>query len=293
MPVADIPIDDALVERLVQNQHPDLAGPLALVANGWDNAIYRLGEQLCVRLPRRRVAASLIPNEQRWLPAIAALLGVPTPVPVRVGVPDNDYPWPWTICPWFEGRPATKVPPSSRGSIATDLATFMANLHVPAPAEAPRNPVRGVPLGDRTAAVEQYLASGLISRASELSQLWEKLVAVSPWTGRPVWLHGDPHPANILLEHGTDRLVAIIDFGDVTSGDPATDLAAAWLVFDAPARQMFRSQVDGLTQTDEDTWSRARGWALAIGAALAASSDDNPRLAETGRHVLDQVLMSD
>jgi aminoglycoside phosphotransferase (APT) family kinase protein len=294
-PFADIEIDPELVARLIQTQHPDLAGRLTLVANGWDNAIYRLGDDLCVRLPRRQVAVELILNEQRWLPMFAGRVGVRIPAPVRIGVPSLDFPWPWTIAPWFEGQPAANVSPSERGAIAADLAEFMAELHIPAPSDAPHNPVRGVPLAARTSAVHQRLSSGAIPRADELRETWDRLAAVAPWTGPPLWLHGDPHPANILLRHEPDtnevRLSAVLDFGDLTGGDPATDLAAAWLVFNADARCTFRAHVDRLTGIDQNTWARARGWALNVGTAIAMNSNDSPHMAAIGRHALDQVLM--
>jgi aminoglycoside phosphotransferase (APT) family kinase protein len=111
-----------------------------------------------------------------------------------------------------------------------------------------------------------------------------------------VWLHGDLHPANIIVSRELpDRvgLVAVIDFGDLTAGDPATDLAAAWLVFDADARAVFRTRLDELVETDADTWRRARGWALCIASAAAAHSDDDHRMAAAGRHGLQQVLLGE
>ncbi|MBB4914857.1 aminoglycoside phosphotransferase family protein [Streptosporangium saharense] len=282
-PAMEVGIDGDLVDRLVRRQHPELAGPLTLVANGWDNVIYRLGTDLSVRLPRRRVAVDLIVNEQRWLPVLAGYVGVALPVPVRTGVPGEGYPWPWTIAPWFEGRTAAEVPPSDRSGIAVPLADFMTDLHRPAPPDAPRNPVRGVPLAARDEAVRRRLPS--VSRSAELLPLWEELVALPDWRGPALWLHGDPHPGNLLLD-GED-LAAVLDFGDLTGGDPATDLAAAWLVFDEDAREVFRSRVDA----DEVTWGRARGWALAVGTALAVHSADNPGMAAVGDHVLDQVLL--
>ncbi|GAA4088666.1 aminoglycoside phosphotransferase family protein [Nonomuraea soli] len=309
----DVPVD--LVDRLVRSQHPDLAGPLTLVANGWDNVIYRLGTDLAVRLPRREVAVTLIVNEQRWMPVLAGYVEVALPVPVRAGVPGEGYPWPWTIAPWFEGTTVTEVPPSERAPLAPQLAAFMNQLHRPAPADAPPNPVRGVALPKRDQALRQRLPH--LERREELLALWETLVDLPPWQGPPVWLHGDPHPGNLLVSgsgHGAHdgerapggggggprngergasgggrgvELAAVLDFGDLTSGDPATDLAAGWLVFDEKAREVFRAHVDA----DEVTWQRARGWALAMGSGLATFSADNPAMAAIGDHVLEQVLL--
>ncbi|MEU9832946.1 aminoglycoside phosphotransferase family protein [Streptosporangium sp. NPDC048047] len=283
-PAAEADIDADLVDRLIRAQHPDLAGPLTLIANGWDNVIYRLGADLSVRLPRRQVAVDLIVNEQRWLPVLAGYVETALPVPVRVGVPGEGYPWPWTIAPWFEGRTVAEVPPPARSGIAVPLAGFMTDLHRPAPSDAPRNPVRGVPLADRDEAVRRRLRS--IPRSAELLPLWEELAALPPWQGPALWLHGDPHPGNLLADG--EELAAVLDFGDLTSGDPATDLAAAWLVFEEDAREVFRSRVDA----DEVTWERARGWALVMGTALAAHSADAPGMAAIGDHVLDQVLLT-
>jgi aminoglycoside phosphotransferase (APT) family kinase protein len=294
-PIAEVVIDEGLVARLVQAQHPDVVGRLTVIGSGWDNAIYRLGDDLCVRLPRRHVAVDLILNEQRWLPILANQVGVPIPAPVRIGRPSQDYPWPWTIGPWFEGVTAAQVPPSERGAIASDLAQFMAKLHIPAPSDAPHNPVRGVALATRTPAVHQRLASGVIPRDEELRAAWDELAAIPSWPGPPLWLHGDPHPANILLTQGPAvsdlRLSAVLDFGDLTSGDPACDLAAAWMIFDVAGRSAFQAQVDRLSGTDPDTWARARGWALNMGTAIALNSNDNPRMAAIGWHALNQVLL--
>jgi aminoglycoside phosphotransferase (APT) family kinase protein len=290
-PAAEIDVDAALVARLIEAQHPDLAGDLTPVANGWDNVIYRLGADLCVRLPRRRVAVELIRTEQRWLPLLARRLPVPVPVPVRAGAPGAGYPWPWSITPWYEGRLAADLPPPAR--CPADLARFLAALHTPAPPDAPRNPVRGVPLADRAAAVAERLSSGAIPYAAELRAVWESARCAPAWSGPPLWLHGDPHPANLLVRVDAGeapRLSAVLDFGDLTAGDPATDLAAAWLGFDAAGRRIFREAMSRLGGVDEPTWTRARGWALAMGTAMVLHSDDHPRIATIGRHALHQVL---
>ncbi|WP_432824934.1 aminoglycoside phosphotransferase family protein [Dactylosporangium sp. CA-092794] len=279
---ADIPVDAALARTLVREQHPDLDAPLTLVAAGWDNAIFRLGTDLAVRLPRRRVAVDLVLNEQRWLPSLAAVLPVTVPAPVRVGVPSPRYPWPWSITPWLAGTVAAATPVPPRAAFAAQLAEFQAALHVPAPPGAPANPVRGVPLSTRGPAMAERFATGRVPLT--LRPLWDELVAVPEWSGPPLWVHGDPHPGNLLI--GPDgRLSAVLDFGDLTAGDPATDLAAAWLVFDAPARAEFRAGVD----VDEDTWQRARGWALNMGAAIAADATGTPEMAAVAAHTLREV----
>jgi aminoglycoside phosphotransferase (APT) family kinase protein len=307
-PAADIDVDHALVGRLVSEQHPDLQGDLTLVANGWDNALYRLGDRLCVRIPRRQVAAALIAGEQRWLPVFAKRVRLPIPVPVRVGVPSETFPWPWSICPWFAGRTAGDVEASHLAGIAGDLAEFLTQLHVPAPVigpdaqSVPHNPVRGVALHTRSPAVHERLARGTVPHADAVHALWHRLTPTEPWGGPSVWIHGDLHPANILLSEtaapadptraepdASARVAAVLDFGDLTAGDPATDLAVGWLALDANARADFRSRLPQYAD-DDATWQRARGWALNMATAMAAHSDDNPRMAAIGRHALEQVL---
>jgi len=75
VPPAEVPIDEALVCGLLAAQHPDLAElSLRLAGEGWDNAIWRLGQHLAVRLPRRPLAVDLIAHERRWLPGLALRL---------------------------------------------------------------------------------------------------------------------------------------------------------------------------------------------------------------------------
>ncbi|WP_066588941.1 aminoglycoside phosphotransferase family protein [Cellulomonas timonensis] len=292
-PVAELDITPALAARLVAEQYPDLAGlPLRLVTSGWDNAVLRLGDDLAIRMPRRARAAQLVLNEQRWLPSLARVLAgaghVGLPLPARIGVPSSEYPWAWSIVPWFAGRSAVTMSPHDRAPLAEPLADALARLHVPAPDDAPVNAVRGVPLATRDAAVRERLATGLIPDADRLAALWDTLSSTPSWPGPPLWLHGDVHPGNLVVDdHG---LRALVDFGDVTSGDPATDLATAWLTFDAEGRRRFRHRMDALRGHDDDTWRRARGWALCMGTSLAAHSDDSPEYAELGSHTLRQVL---
>jgi len=287
MPAAEVDVTDDLVRALLEEQCPDLAGlPLVLLANGWDNAIFRLGDELTVRLPRRALSAALVEHEQRWLPSLAERLPLPIPAPVRCGRPGLGYPWSWSVCPWLSGAIAELHPPHDKFAAAADLGGFLRALHVVAPDDAPANPFRGVPLIERDAVTRERAdaVAGLVDRDAVLER-WTELVATPAFAGAPVWLHGDLHPANVLVDDG--RISAIIDFGDITAGDPATDLSVAWMVLPVEARAAFRSAVGGV---DDDTWARARAWALALGLAYVAGSADNPMFSRLGVRVIAEAL---
>lgn len=282
-PRADISADRTAVEQLVTSIPPgvlseDRTVAAAPVAGGWDCVIWRLGADLAVRVPRRRIAAELIRNEQRFLPGLAQLFtsaGVSVPAPVFCGEPTDEFAWPWSVVPWVSGQTAIDVPRAARGDMVDRLARALRSLHRPAPPGAPANPYRGVPLSMRDAAVRARLGE-LRERGVDRSSLrvlhdvWEHGCAADRWSGTPVWIHGDLHPGNLVMADAD--LVGVIDFGDLTSGDPAYDLAVAWLAFDSPARARFRS----LCRTDDETWVRARAWAAGVVTALLAHSDDHP-----------------
>src|SRR4051794_37219240 len=273
MPAAEVDVDEALVRRLLAEQCPKLARrPLRLLAFGWDNVVYRLGDDLVVRLPRRQVAAELIEHEQQWLPQLAPHLPLPIPAPVFVGRPGSGYAWHWSVTPWFDGDNALRTPPDDLLDAAVVLGRFCAALHQPASPGAPANPVRGGPLTTRRTRLESALAAAAPTVDRDAVQaLWDELAARPLWGGPPVWLHGDLHPGNIVVHDG--RVAAVIDFGDITAGDPATDLALGWMLFEGEARACFRAEAGDV---DDDTWARARGWALGIGMACVTNSADNP-----------------
>lgn len=275
-PQAEVAIDDDLVRRLLEAQHPGfLSDALVLVDEGWDNVTYRVGADHAVRLPRREVAVQLIRNEQRWLPTIGPWVGLAVPTPVAIGAPSGDFPWPWSIVEWIAGTPA------EAGSLSPDdaeaLATGLRSLHRPAPPEAPSNPFRGVPLRDRREVVEARLERlGL----AELSRLWSRALEVDGAAGR-VWLHGDLHPRNLLVHEG--RLVGLIDWGDMSGGDAATDLACAWMLFDSEGREAFLEAYG----PSREQRARAIGWAVNFASALVDSAE--PRHEAIGRVILEQL----
>ena len=113
--------------------------------------------------------------------------------------------------------------------------------------------------------------------------VWRDLLATPTWHEAPVWLHGDLHPSNMLTRHG--ELSAVIDWGDLTAGDPATDLAIAWMLFDTPQRTSFRH----LAGVDASTWRRAAGGALNLSLAYL-TGDDSSSMPAIGRRTLAEVL---
>jgi aminoglycoside phosphotransferase (APT) family kinase protein len=289
-------IDEPHVRRLLVGQAPPEMAvlPLRRVASGWDCEIWRLGDELAVRLPRRALAAPLIVHEQRSLPLLAPAIeatGVRVPTPVVLGVPGDGFPWSWSVTPWFEGARGIDVPRRERTGWAARLAGALAALHVAAPADHPINPVRGRPLATRAAAFEERVhglsASGRLdaAAASALMDVWLRGVAERPWDAPAVWVHGDLHPGNLVADGA--RLVAIIDFGDVTAGDPAYDLAVAWLAFDAAGRSAFIEAAGD--RYDRSTWIRAHAWAASIAVVLLAHSDDNPDYARLGADAADEI----
>lgn len=288
MPDAEVVIDEPLIRHLLETQSPERAGlPLTFVAEGWDNALYRLGEQEVVRLPRRQLGADLVEREQHWLRRIEPNLPLPIPTPSFAGQPSERFPWRWSVCPWFDGAPASLVPFDDPAAAARTLGEFVAALHTDAPDDAPRNWYRSVPLADRDDATQSALRDLRdVLDAPVIGAAWEAAVATPTWDHAPCWLHGDLHPGNLLIDNG--QLSAVIDFGDLCAGDPAADLGVAWMLFDRSARAAFREAVG----VDDDTWARGRGWAITLGLAILRASADLPAYARFSRHALDEAVSS-
>lgn len=252
----ELRFEQDLVRALLHEQHADLADlELRDVDGGWDNQQWRLGDELAVRLPRTERAPALLRAEQRWLPELAACLPLPTPVPLRVGAPSSRFAHTWTIARWVQGTPADHAP-ITRGDAAEVLAEFLRALHVRAPADAPVNPTRGIPLA---ALQVGGMFEGIADHAGvdRAREVWAEAVAAPGWPGPPLWLHGDLHPANVVVQDGT--LAGVIDFGELCAGDPATDLSAAWILLPAGTADRF---FDAYGAADDATISRARGWAV-------------------------------
>lgn len=287
-PAAEVHIDERLIRKLLADQFEGLAAlPLSFVEEGYDNATWRLGNDLAARIPRRSIAGQFIRSEQQWLGKLAPGLPLPVSAPLHIGVPTPYYPWPWSIVPWFDGKPADLSPPSPDAAIP--LAGFMKALHKPAPADAPYNQFRAVPLSER----EPFLTERFERMKSEtdfitpgLETLWRSAVE-APIDSPPTWIHGDLHARNVLTKDGA--LAAVIDWGDLTSGDRATDLASIWMLLDD---QNARAEaIRAVGPLSDATLERAKGWAISFGVLLLDSGlVDNERHAEMGRRTLTRIL---
>lgn len=286
-PVAEIDLNPQLVRRLLQDQHAELTSlPIDYLAEGWDNTMYRLGKDLLIRLPRRELGATTTMNEQKWLASISTNLSIPVPLPKYLGLPTSYYPWHWHITNWHKGCMAAEILPN--GEEAFRLADFFKGLHQYAPSNAPRNLSRSNHISSKSATtiprLQQLQAGGYIN--NKIIQLWAQVCEVPAYEDDPRWLHGDAHPKNILVDN--DRISAIIDWGDMCGGDPATDLAAFWMLFEVTPRRTALKRYG----VDADTYQRALGWAIFFGAfLLEVGLEGDPLFTKVGQFTLRQVLL--
>jgi aminoglycoside phosphotransferase (APT) family kinase protein len=255
----EIDIDVELVHRLLAAQFPAWSSlPVEAVdSTGTVNAIYRLGHDMCVRLPRVQEWADDLTKELRWLPVLAPHLPLAVPVPVAAGEPGSGYPFRWAIYRWLEGRTFARDRAVDERLAAADLARFVRELRRIDPSGGPRSR-RDRPLGPRDAETRTAIESLPSSIDTDaVTSVWETSLRSPAWDGgTPVWTHGDLLPPNLLVDHG--RLSAVLDFGNLGVGDPAVDVIPAWSLFGAEGRQAFRSALD----VDDATWARGRAFAL-------------------------------
>lgn len=268
----EIEISDDLVRSLLGTLGPAYdALPLhRFDLTGSTNALFRLGDDLVVRVPRQRGQSGTIEKEARWLPYVAPAMPVPVPEVVAVGEPGPGYPERWSVVRWLEGEVPVAPRPGEapRHGLARDLAAVVTALRdLPVLPEATIDPglhwYRCDPLSDLDDDVQRLLAEcrevpGLHVDLDACARLWSDALAVEQTPPEPRWLHADLLGENLLARDG--RLAAVLDFGGLAVGDPTVDLVVAWDLLDLHARRTFRRLVD----VDDATWLRGRAWAMAV-----------------------------
>jgi aminoglycoside phosphotransferase (APT) family kinase protein len=283
----ELDIDAALVHTLLTAQFPHWADlPIERLPHwGTDNAMYRLGDDMVVRLPRIHWAVGDGDKDFQWLPRLAPLLPVAIPVPLVKGTPAEGYPWEWGVYPWLEGENPTVDRITDPSSLTRDAVQFVDALRRVDLADGPPTR-RGAPLAgqDESARAALVALEGMID-TDAATAAWDEALETPDWSGPPVWIHGDLMPGNLLLEGG--RLTGVIDWSLLGIGDPACDMMIAWGLLPAEERRIFRAELD----VDDPTWVRGRGWALSIALiGLPYYKDTNPVFADVARHLIREVL---
>lgn len=284
----EVDIDESLVRKLIAEQFPHWAGlSVRRVASaGTDNALFRLGGDKAVRLPRTPRATGQVEYDLRWLPRLAGRLPLAVPEPLGRGLPGEGYGWTWGIYRWLAGEEVTLDRLADPCAAAINLAEFLCALRRVDPAGGPLATDRGVPLADRDDLTRKAISQlhGEVD-VDAVTAAWDEALATPAWTGPPVWVHGDLAPGNMLGSHG--RLTAVIDFACMAVGDPACDLQPAWNLLAGQSRETFRAALGA----DQDAWSRGRGWALSVALLqLPYYLHSNPVLVASSRRVISEVL---
>ncbi|MGC1209844.1 MAG: aminoglycoside phosphotransferase family protein, partial [Micromonospora sp.] len=266
----EVLVDEALVRSLLEAQRPEWADlPLSPAGAGTDNTMYRLGDELLVRLPRTADTARSIRKEQEWLPRLAPLLSCRIPEPVHTGAPTEAFPLVWSVYRWIEGDEARTDTVRDWGSFGADLAAIVRELHGIDLMGATRTDELSWYRGGSLRPCDQWISRSLADcRATVgaeldvdmLGRLWRAALALPEPAGADEWLHGDLKPTNLLVRDG--KLHAVIDFGALSIGFPDAEHATVW---DLPpeARQAYWNAL----HLDDVTWARARGWAIAVGVS--------------------------
>ncbi|KTD62135.1 aminoglycoside phosphotransferase family protein [Legionella spiritensis] len=283
-------INSDLVKQLILSQFPqwkDLpVKPVAL--SGWDNRTYHLGDDMLVRLPSAESYAAQVDKEQAWLPKLASKLPLQIPKPLALGQPEFGYPFNWSVYEWIGGETLAEVAVDKQ-TLAKELADFLTHLYqIPAmegPAPGAHNFYRGgslVVYDVETRQAIQILEKSIDAKTA--LSIWE-IALTARWQNPPVWVHGDISPGNLIVRD--EHLHAVIDFGLLSVGDPACDLVMAWNYFGSKGRQVFKEAM----ALDNNTWRRARGWAL-WKALIIASGMSKTNAVEAGRshQIIEDIL---
>ena len=285
-------ITSELVSRLVAVQFPQWSGlPVRPVdADGWDNATFRLGECMSVRLPSSQAYVEQVDKEHRWLPVLARQLPLPIPEPLAKGRPGCGFPRPWSVYRWIDGQTAASGSVANLPEFAADLAGFLAALYAADPSGGPLPGTHNFFRGGSPAYYDTETRAALAALHGHIdtvlaADVWDAALAAR-WDGPPVWFHGDAQPGNLLLDQ-SGRLSAVIDFGTSGIGDPACDTTIAWTFLSGDSQRVFKERLPA----DEATWTRGRGWAIwKAMIVLVDELDTDTGSAAVTKDVIGQIL---
>ncbi|MGE7768790.1 aminoglycoside phosphotransferase family protein [Peribacillus sp. NPDC096540] len=257
-----IKINTDLVSKLINSQFKEWSNLeiKPVEKSGNDNRTFHLGKNMSVRLPSDEGYAPQVEKEQKWLPILAEHLSIPISKPLAKGEPSEDYPYPWSVNKWLDGETLSLENIDDLNQFANDLGKFLVELQSidasTGPIAGKHNFYRGGDIAVYDEETRNTINKNVdVFNESLLKEIWE-LALASKWNGKPVWVHGDVAPGNILVKKG--KLYGVIDFGILGVGDPSCDAAMAWTFFDDSSRKIFKNALN----FDEETWNRARGWAL-------------------------------
>ncbi|MFJ7915647.1 MULTISPECIES: aminoglycoside phosphotransferase family protein [unclassified Lysinibacillus] len=257
-----IKIDVDLVSKLINSQFPEWSNLeiKPVKKSGNDNKTFHLGNSMSVRLSSDEVYVPQVEKEQKWLPILAKYLSTPISEPLAKGEPSGDYPHPWSVNKWLDGEIVTIENIDDPNQFANELGGFLVELQSIDASEGPIAGEHNFYRGGDIVVYDDECRDAINNNVTTfnkhiLEEIWE-LALTSKWAGEPVWVHGDIAPGNILIKNG--KLRAVIDFGILGVGDPSCDAAMAWTFFDDKSRKTFKNALN----FDEETWNRARGWAL-------------------------------
>lgn len=290
LPPAEVSISADLVQDLIRTQAPRWADEkISFVATGWDNEVYRLGDDLIIRLPRRGLGDSIGYSERKWLPKLAAETGLDITTEIFHGTPTATYPFTFSVTRYVPGQSAATVERNVRDNYVVQLADFFSKLHRTASASSPVSSYRGCALSALDEKTHDQISLLPFKQQAPASLIWKDAVNAPEYSGQPVWLHGDPHPHNTIGQfvQGQFQLSSLVDFGDLCTGDPASDLGMTWLHFSPEGIWEFMTAYG--VQEHSDLWFRARGWALRF-AMLTAQMPAGDPLGVVGRETLELLL---
>lgn len=288
----EVTVSADTVRRLVATQLPRWAGlpVVALRTSGTVNAVFRLGTDLAVRVPRRArdpdVVRADLEREAAAAREVHGRVPVPTPEPLAIGEPGDGCPVPWAVQTWLDGTDATVADPGASDAFAQDLAAFVRAVRaLGTHGRTFTGTNRGGDLRRHDTWVDECLhrSEGLLD-VPTLRRTWAEAREL-PRTAPDAMTHGDLVPGNVLVADG--RLAGVLDVGGVGPADPALDLVGAWHLLDTGPRAVLRAALD----VDDLEWARGRAWALEQALGLVWYYERSaPVLSRVGRRTIDRLL---